>query len=212
LTIRNNSLDNRQINRRRFILIIHYYSRALCGASFFSPPGRIQPLSEAESPSLVPEKGDPFVPGPKQGLADYQIARLARRKFEGAERFQMEAEGLIDGAGVAWSVWSLFWGNAEGCAREVAGRIGVKVRRRPDVYACCCRVSGMPRITINMLDSRLTTLSPLRPAPRAPATRRTPIPVLRPISECERLAPLCARFMPLSITNGGKRGRVAYEQ
>lgn len=60
--------------------------------------------------------------------------------------------------------------NMEGGARErgCRGWIGVKVRQ-PDVYACYSRVSaGMARITINMLDSRLTAVVPV-PFPPSPS-------------------------------------------
>lgn len=48
-----------------------------------------------------------------------------------------------------------------GC-RRATGWIGVKVREA-DVYACYSWVSGMARITINTLDSRLTAAVPHHP-------------------------------------------------
>lgn len=80
-----------------------------------------------------------------------------------------ERYGLDDmGGGVGRCLDSVE--NMEGVRERVCcGWIGVKVRQ-PDVYACYSRVSGMARITINMLDSRLTAVVPV-PTRRHP--RRT---------------------------------------
>jgi len=96
-----------------------------------------------------------------------------------------------------------FRGEYGECAREGAGWIDVKVRQ-PDVYACYSRVSGMARITINMLDSRLTAVVPDPPSPSSyPLGRFTPFDLadtmvdfclLSRYANVSRMS-LCARFM-----------------
>lgn len=160
------SLQNFRDERRKIQTLSEARERANSGKD----PGRTK-FSDVARLFVV----RPFVPSrwkcwPATKLRNSRECRgrASRRKFEGAKPGEGKGPKEIWATGRCrggvWTPWRIWRVCARGCWMDR------RQSEAPDVYACYSRVSGMARITINMLDSRLTAVVPV-PTRRYP--RRT---------------------------------------